>query len=328
MIASGSTSRATSMPRPPRRLEVLVERADRFGRQDAVHLGHGVHDSASRPRTQTLPREGGTPRPRLVVAVTTDPLSAPASAQGKPLLTIKPRRSWLPDQPTRAVGLPRADGPVRGPRHHAAVPPGRARASCGWSWCRCSAPACCRSCSAAWPTSHAPPGIPYFVFTLAGMVAWTAFSLVTIRASGVAAWPTPQLVGKVYFPRLLLPLSTVLSTLVDVGVSLALLVVLLVTSGVRPGLGVITFPIWFLAVLALALGDRPRCSGRSWCPTATSSTSSRSASSSCCSPARSPTRWRRSRPARRLCYELNPLTGLLEGHALGAHRHARARRSG
>ena len=98
-----------------------------------------------------------------------------------------------------------------------------------------------------------PPGIPYFVFTLAGMVAWTTFSQITTRSSGVLVG-NAQLVGKVYFPRLLLPISTVLSTFVDVAVSLALLIVLLGISGVRPGLGVITFPVWFLLMVALALG--------------------------------------------------------------------------
>jgi lipopolysaccharide transport system permease protein len=98
-----------------------------------------------------------------------------------------------------------------------------------------------------------PPGIPYFVFVLAGMVAWTAFSQITNRSSG-SLTGNAQLVGKVYFPRLLLPISTVLSTLVDVAVSLALLIVLLLISGVRPGLGVITFPVWFLLIMFLALG--------------------------------------------------------------------------
>jgi lipopolysaccharide transport system permease protein len=99
----------------------------------------------------------------------------------------------------------------------------------------------------------APPGIPYFVFSLAGMVTWTAFAQ-TVTRSSVSLIGNAQLVGKVFFPRLLLPLSTVLSTLVDVAVSLALLIALLLASGVRPGLGVITFPLWMLGVLALALG--------------------------------------------------------------------------
>lgn len=98
-----------------------------------------------------------------------------------------------------------------------------------------------------------PPGIPYFVFTLAGMVAWTTFSQVTGRSAGVLV-SNSGLVSKVYFPRLLLPLSSVLSTMVDVAVSLVLLVVLLFASGVRPGLGVITFPLWFLLIVCLALG--------------------------------------------------------------------------
>ena len=141
-----------------------------------------------------------------------------------------------------------------------------------------------------------PPGIPYFVFTLAGMVAWTTFSQVTNRSSA-SLLGNAGLVGKVYFPRLLLPISTVLSTLVDAAVTLALLFVLLLVSGVRPGLGVITFPIWFLLIVALALGIG-LAPGRSWSATATSSTSSRSASSSCSSPVRWPTRLRRYRRAR------------------------------
>jgi len=98
-----------------------------------------------------------------------------------------------------------------------------------------------------------PPGIPYFVFTLAGMVAWTIFSQVTTRSSGVLVG-NAGLVGKVYFPRLLLPFSTVLSTLVDAAVSLVVLIVLLVLSGIHPGPGALTFPIWFLLIVALALG--------------------------------------------------------------------------
>ena len=143
-----------------------------------------------------------------------------------------------------------------------------------------------------------PPGIPYFVFTLAGMVAWTAFSQVTTRSSGVLVGNS-QLVGKVYFPRLLLPLSTVLSTLVDVAVSLALLIVLLLdqrratraraSSPSRSGS--CSYSRWPSASASLP--------ARSWCATAMSSTSCRSASSSCFLPARWPTRSRQCRMMRR-----------------------------
>jgi lipopolysaccharide transport system permease protein len=98
-----------------------------------------------------------------------------------------------------------------------------------------------------------PPGIPYFVFTLAGFVVWTTFSQVATRSAGSLLANAP-LVGKVYFPRLLLPLSSILSTFVDVAVSLSLLLVLLIATGTWPGAGVVLLPFWFAAMLALALG--------------------------------------------------------------------------
>lgn len=99
----------------------------------------------------------------------------------------------------------------------------------------------------------APDGLPYFVFSLAGMVAWTAFSQVANRSAG-SLLANAGMVQKVFFPRLLLPFSTVVSTLVDVGVSLALLGVLLAGYGLRPGWEIVTFPIWFLLIIALGLG--------------------------------------------------------------------------
>jgi lipopolysaccharide transport system permease protein len=100
---------------------------------------------------------------------------------------------------------------------------------------------------------QSPNGIPYYIFTLSGMVAWTLFSQVTLRSSAVLLG-NAALVSKVFFPRLLLPISTVLSTLVDVAVCLALLVVLQIAAGIYPGEGVILLPIWFFLIAALALG--------------------------------------------------------------------------
>jgi lipopolysaccharide transport system permease protein len=63
-----------------------------------------------------------------------------------------------------------------------------------------------------------------------------------------------SMVQKVFFPRLLLPLSTVLSTLLDVGVSLVLTGVLMAITGVAPGPALVLLPVWLLLVLALSLG--------------------------------------------------------------------------
>jgi lipopolysaccharide transport system permease protein len=178
--------------------------------------------------------------------------AAMATSQGRPLLTIRPRRSWLPASPQELWRFRELMGRFAARditlRYRQAV--------LGVVWVVVVPLLGAGILSFVFgsvASLQAPPGIPYFVFTMAGMVTWTAFSLIIVRASGVLVANAP-LVGKVYFPRLLLPMSTVLSTLVDVGVSLALLVVLLFITGVHPGLGVITLPIWFLAVIALALG--------------------------------------------------------------------------
>jgi lipopolysaccharide transport system permease protein len=184
--------------------------------------------------------------------VTTQPTTASTAPLARPLLTIKPRRSWLPTRPRELwrfrelmVRFAARDITLR-----------YRQAVLGVIWVVLVPLLGAGILSFVFggvANLSAPAGVPYFVFTLAGMVAWTAFSLIVTRASG-SLLGNAQLVSKVYFPRLLLPLSTVLSTLVDVAVSLALLVVLLMVSGVRPGLGVITFPLWFVAVVALALG--------------------------------------------------------------------------
>lgn len=99
----------------------------------------------------------------------------------------------------------------------------------------------------------APRHIPYFVFSLTGMVAWTVFNQIVSRASGSLV-SNAQLVSKVFFPRLLIPLSSVLSTSVDVFVTLILLAILMVATGVTPGLAVLMLPVWLLLLTAVAVG--------------------------------------------------------------------------
>lgn len=96
-------------------------------------------------------------------------------------------------------------------------------------------------------------GIPYFLFAFAGQVAWMAFSATLTKASGSLV-QNAQLVSKVFFPRLILPLSTVFSTFVDFAVGLGLLAVFMVFYGVAPGWGILTLPVWLLLIVLLALG--------------------------------------------------------------------------
>jgi lipopolysaccharide transport system permease protein len=62
------------------------------------------------------------------------------------------------------------------------------------------------------------------------------------------------LISKVYFPRIILPLSTVASALLDCGIALVLLLVLLPIYGNLPTARVVLVPIWLVLVLLLASG--------------------------------------------------------------------------
>ena len=96
-------------------------------------------------------------------------------------------------------------------------------------------------------------GLPYFLFSYAGLLAWNAFSGTLTKASTCLVGNS-QLVSKIYFPRLVLPLSTLCSTLIDFGVALAMMAVLLVVYHITPHLGLLLLPVWLLLILMLALG--------------------------------------------------------------------------
>ena len=96
-------------------------------------------------------------------------------------------------------------------------------------------------------------GLPPFLVSFAGMFAWTAFSQTLGKTSGCMVG-NQSMIQKVYFPRLLLPISQVLSVLVDLAVSFVMIVILLAIYRINPGWAVLTFPFWVLAIFMLALG--------------------------------------------------------------------------
>jgi len=96
-------------------------------------------------------------------------------------------------------------------------------------------------------------GLPPFLVSFAGMFAWTAFSATLGKTSNCMVG-NRNMIQKVYFPRLLLPIAQVYSTLVDLAVSLAMAVVLLIIFGINPGWQVLLLPVWMLALFMLALG--------------------------------------------------------------------------
>jgi lipopolysaccharide transport system permease protein len=96
-------------------------------------------------------------------------------------------------------------------------------------------------------------GTPYIVFSYAGLLAWNLFSGILTRSSGCLV-QNSQLISKVYFPRLVLPISTVFSALIDFAVALGLMAVLMAIYHVHPGIGLLLAPVCLLAFVLLALG--------------------------------------------------------------------------
>ncbi len=96
-------------------------------------------------------------------------------------------------------------------------------------------------------------GVPFLLFVFVGMLIWNNFQLTFVRMSGsltVAA----DLVSKVYFPRMILPLATIASALIDFVVGLAILAALLLVYGAAPPLQILLLPFWLVVALMLALG--------------------------------------------------------------------------
>jgi lipopolysaccharide transport system permease protein len=95
-----------------------------------------------------------------------------------------------------------------------------------------------------------PGGIPYPLFAFAGLVPWM-FVANALAAAGTSVIGNQNLVTKVYFPRLIIPISAAAAGLVDFAVGFGMLLLMLLYYGVTPGLGVVLAP-GILAVLAAA----------------------------------------------------------------------------
>ena len=94
---------------------------------------------------------------------------------------------------------------------------------------------------------------PYPLFVFAGMVAWTFFgNTVTAAAGSVVA--NERLVTKIYFPRLVIPLSTVGVGLFDLVIASALLAAMAVAFGALPGWSVLLVPLVVASLAVAAAG--------------------------------------------------------------------------
>jgi lipopolysaccharide transport system permease protein len=96
-------------------------------------------------------------------------------------------------------------------------------------------------------------GAPYPVMVFAGMLPWFLFSTILGEASGSLVG-NANLVGKVYFPRLIIPSSAAVVAFVDFAINLAILLVLMLWYGFLPGWQIVLLPCFVALAMAASLG--------------------------------------------------------------------------
>jgi lipopolysaccharide transport system permease protein len=96
-------------------------------------------------------------------------------------------------------------------------------------------------------------GAPYPVMVFAGMLPWFLFSTVLSEASNSLITNT-SLIGKVYFPRIIIPSASAVVALVDFAINLAMLAIVMAWSGFMPGWRILFLPFFVVLAVASSLG--------------------------------------------------------------------------
>jgi lipopolysaccharide transport system permease protein len=99
------------------------------------------------------------------------------------------------------------------------------------------------------PTS----GVPYFLFAYVGLLGWNLFQGTVVRA-GSSLVSNAHLISKVFFPRVIVPLSAACSAAIDTAVAFLLLLVLLPAYHVAFTPAFVLVPVWLFLFQVLALG--------------------------------------------------------------------------
>jgi lipopolysaccharide transport system permease protein len=97
-------------------------------------------------------------------------------------------------------------------------------------------------------------GVPYPIFSFAALLPWTFFATSLTQASSSVVG-NANLIGKVYFPRLALPLSAIFTAFVDFLIAFGVLIAMMAYYGIWPHwLGLLILPALLLLAFAAALG--------------------------------------------------------------------------
>jgi len=95
--------------------------------------------------------------------------------------------------------------------------------------------------------------LPYPIFVFAGLLPWTFFAN-AVSGAGQSVVGSERLITKVYFPRLMIPLSAVAAGLLDFAVASGMLVILMIYYGIAPQMGVLIAPLLVLGIVLAAVG--------------------------------------------------------------------------
>jgi lipopolysaccharide transport system permease protein len=94
---------------------------------------------------------------------------------------------------------------------------------------------------------------PYALHVFVGMMPWTFFTnAVTLAANSMVG--SSHLITKVYFPRILVPASSIVSSLVDFAISFLVLAVMMAAYGVAPTWRIVTMPLFVAGTVIAATG--------------------------------------------------------------------------
>ncbi|MDL1980235.1 MAG: ABC transporter permease [Deltaproteobacteria bacterium] len=96
-------------------------------------------------------------------------------------------------------------------------------------------------------------GIPYVLFASVAVIPWTYLSQAMTQSSQSLVQGQGML-GKVYFPRLIFPITPVLAKLVDFGISIMLLIAIIIYYRVMPTWNLLLFPFLLLLMMSISAG--------------------------------------------------------------------------
>lgn len=99
-----------------------------------------------------------------------------------------------------------------------------------------------------------PTAVPYALMVFVAMLPWQFFSNALSEASNSLVG-NANLISKVYFPRMIVPASAVITSLVDLAISFGILVVLLLSYWYFPGWQILFLPLFILLAFIIAFGS-------------------------------------------------------------------------